>query len=51
MSTTAKRRKGFGVEPLKQFDADEGSWQEIVVEDKRATPAEIAITRIDFAAG
>ena len=49
MSTTAQRRKGFGVEPLKQFDAREESWQEIVVEDKRATPAEIAITRIDFA--
>lgn len=48
MSNTAQRRKGFGVEPLKQFDADEESWHE-VVEDKRATPAEIAITRIDFA--
>ena len=48
MLTTAKRRKGFGVEPLKQFDPDDQTWQEIV-EDKRATPAEIAITRIDFA--
>jgi hypothetical protein len=49
MSTTAQRRKGFGIEPLKQFDARDESWQEIA-EDKRATPAEIAITRIDFAA-
>ena len=48
MSSSAQRRKGFGVEPLKQFDADDETWQEIV-EDKRATPAEIAITRIDFA--
>ncbi len=48
MSPTAQRRKGFGIEPLKQFDAADETWQEIV-EDKRATPAEIAITRIDFA--
>lgn len=32
-----------------QYDADEESWQEIVVEDHRVGPAEIAACRIDFA--
>ncbi len=50
MSSRAQYRKQFAVERLTQFDPREELWQEIVVEDKRATPAEIAITRIDFAA-
>ena len=49
MSNIAQRRKGFGIEPLKQFDADEETWQEIVVENHRVGPAEIAACRIDFA--
>ena len=48
MSATAQRRKGFGIEPLKQFDARDESWQEIVVENHRVGPAEIACCRIDF---
>jgi hypothetical protein len=40
---------GISVERLDHFDRDDGQWQEIVVEDHRAGPAEIAACRIDFA--
>jgi hypothetical protein len=49
MSPYAQRQKGFRVERLDQFDNEENCWQEMVVEDKRATPAEVAAVRIDFA--
>jgi hypothetical protein len=49
MSEYAQRHKGFQVERLDYFDDAENCWQEIVVEDKRATPADIAACRIDFA--
>ncbi len=49
MSKYAQHRKNFQVEPLHYFDEEENCWQEIVVENKRATPAEIAACRIDFA--
>jgi hypothetical protein len=49
MSSYAQHQKGFHVERLHYFDDEENCWQEIVVEDKRATPAEIAACRIDFA--
>jgi hypothetical protein len=49
LSGYAQHQKGFHVERLDQFDEKENCWQEIVVEDKRATPAEIAACRIDFA--
>jgi hypothetical protein len=39
----------LGIARLDHFDADDGQWQEIVVEDHRAGPAEIAACRIDFA--
>ena len=48
MSECAQQRKGFCVEPLDGFDPIENQWQQIVVEDKRATPATIAACRIDF---
>jgi hypothetical protein len=48
MSEYAQHRKKFQVEPLHFFDEEEGTWEEILVEDKRATPAEIAACRIDF---
>jgi hypothetical protein len=48
-SRYAQQRKGFHVERLDQFNEEENCWQEIVVEDKKSTPADIAITRIDFA--
>jgi len=32
-----------------QFSEEDGCWGEILVEDKRATPADVAAWRIDFA--
>jgi hypothetical protein len=49
LSGCAQQRKGFQVERLDYFDEEENCWREIVVEDKRATPADIAACRIDFA--
>jgi hypothetical protein len=49
MSGYAQFKKDFFVERLDSFDEEEDCWQEIVVEDKRATPAEVAACRIDFA--
>jgi hypothetical protein len=48
LSEYALRRHRFQVDRLDQYDRDEESWQEIVVEDRRATPAEIVATRLDF---
>ena len=42
--------KGVIVERLDRFDEDAEEWREIVIEDRRAGPAEIAATRLDFAA-
>jgi hypothetical protein len=42
--------KGIQLERLDRFDAEEEQWQEVVVEDRRSGPAEVAATRIDFAA-
>jgi hypothetical protein len=50
MSRYAQQKKGFKLGRLDHFDTQEGAWQEILVEDKRATPAEVAASRIDFAA-
>jgi hypothetical protein len=49
MSPYAQYKKQFFVERLDQFNTEENCWQEIVVEDKTLTPADVAITRIDFA--
>ena len=49
MSAFAQHHKGFQVERLDYFDEEENCWQEALVEDKRATPADIAACRIDFA--
>ena len=42
--------KGIRIERLDRFDPEEQGWQEIVVEDRHAGPADIAATRIDFTA-
>jgi len=47
-STYCQRRKGVFVERLDRYDVQDGKWQEIVMEDRRTTPADIAATRIDF---
>ena len=40
---------GARVGRLDQFDEDEQQWQEVLIEDRHAGPAEIAANRIDFA--
>ncbi len=37
------------VEPLQHFDHGDGEWQEILVEDRHAGPAETAAARLDVA--
>ena len=49
LSTYAQFRKQFSVERLDHFSDEKGCWGEILVEDKRATPADVAAWRIDFA--
>jgi hypothetical protein len=49
-SRWAQQRKGFQVERLDQFDASDDQWKEVLIEDRRATPADVAASRIDFAA-
>jgi hypothetical protein len=48
-SEYCQRRKNVAVERLDAYDAEEDAWQEVIVEDKNAGPAEVAATRIDFA--
>ncbi len=50
LSRHARHQKGFDVERLDYFDDQEDCWREVLLEDKRATPADIAICRLDFAA-
>jgi hypothetical protein len=49
-SRYCQQAKGVAVQPLYRHDSVEDTWKEIVVEDKRCGPAEIAASRIDFAA-
>jgi DNA-binding NarL/FixJ family response regulator len=47
LSRYAQERRGFRVERLHQAASDR-AWREVLVEDPRATPADVALTRIDF---
>ena len=49
MSSYCQQRKDVVLESLVQR-AENGDWEEIAVEDKHATPAEVAATRLDFRA-
>jgi hypothetical protein len=49
-SAYCQQRKKVRMNRLDHYDVDEGGWLEIVVEDRRATPADVAATRLDFAA-
>jgi hypothetical protein len=40
--------KGISVERIDRYDRDTETWQEALVEDRRAGPAETAAARIDF---
>jgi hypothetical protein len=46
-SVWAQKRRGFRVKSLDRRDPC-GAWKEIVVEDSRATPAEVAASRLDL---
>lgn len=47
-SEYCRRRKNVAVESLDRYDEDEGAWQEVLVEDRRAGPAETAAARLDI---
>ncbi len=49
-SATARRKHGFGMERLDRIDNQSTAWQQLVVEDRRAGPAETAAARVDLAA-
>jgi len=48
MSTYCQARKDVTVERLDRYDKEEDAWQEAIVEDRRAGPAETAAARIDL---
>jgi len=50
LSRYAQRTHGFSVNRLQRADATQATWQELLVADRRATPAELAVCRLDFAA-
>jgi len=47
MSQRAQKLRGIVVQPLVRR-GQSGAWKELLVEDRRSTPAETAIARIDF---
>ena len=47
-STYCQAGKGVVMERLDKYDAEEECWQEILIEDKTVSPAELAASRIDF---
>ena len=51
MSRLARQRRGFHVASLDRDETQtEAGWQEIIVEDRRSTPADVAACNIDFGA-
>jgi hypothetical protein len=49
-SDYCQHAKNLIVERLDHYDSEEQAWEQILVEDKTAGPAEIAATRMDFSA-
>ena len=49
-SDYCRQKKGVSLEHLDRIDESTGEWEELVVEDRRSTPANIAATRLDFRA-
>lgn len=47
-SAYAQRNKRFRLERLDHYCPDQQSWKEVLLEDRRACPADIATARIDF---
>jgi hypothetical protein len=51
LSRSAQQRRGFQVESIDEFVHHDNEWVEaIVVEDRRATPADVAVARLDTSA-
>jgi hypothetical protein len=50
LSPYCQRCKNVFVERLDRFDEEDNAWAEVVVEDRHVGPAEVAATRMDFAA-
>jgi hypothetical protein len=50
LSPLCRRRNQLTIEELDRFDRSSGSWQEVLVADRRFTPADAAVLRIDFRA-
>ena len=50
LSPSAQRLHGFAIERLDQRDPQTGIWNEQLVEDRRAGPAQTAAARLDLAA-
>jgi hypothetical protein len=50
LSLQAQSTCGIIVERLDTFDEEQGEWRHALIEDRRATPADIAAARIDVAA-
>ncbi|MCY2986984.1 MAG: hypothetical protein NTY19_03840 [Planctomycetota bacterium] len=48
-SEYAQRAKHFAVERLDRFDERKGEWREVLLEDRKAGPAETAAARMDIA--
>jgi hypothetical protein len=48
MSRHAQRRHGIEVVPLQEQDG--GKWEDLVIQDKHSTPADLATIRLDFRA-
>ena len=49
-SAYCRQKNGLSLERLDRIDEATGEWEELVVEDRHSTPAEVATTRIDFGA-
>ena len=48
-SAVAQQRFGIRVERLDRYDLKKNDWREVLVEDRHATPADLAAARIDVA--
>ena len=49
-SAYCRQKNGLSLEHLDRIDESTGEWEELVVEDQHTGPADVAATRIDFAA-
>jgi DNA-binding NarL/FixJ family response regulator len=47
-SAYCQQRKKIMVEQLDHFDEPTSEWEQLVVEDRHSTPADVAATRVDF---